>query len=258
MKRIKSGLYILLGLSLFWVLLKGYVFYKATSIFEYSHSPNNCVKTSPERNPIGKVELNNIKKINFVLTNLSFVIPQYNKVVKDSSITNKARIITFVDNSKVIVTYDSDIEGLDYLKHFNEISKNLDSEYFNDYLSKHNIKTNYQFLKYTYNFKPNDISIFDSNNEIVVENAILRLKELVMVNGYDIYFNNFETPNIKGFQFGRPGVSKITLLNIFDSNDQQYSIISSGKLLKQEYIDYIISRIKTNGNTKLKSSKPPL
>ncbi|WP_452602972.1 hypothetical protein [Pontimicrobium sp. MEBiC06410] len=58
-------------------------------------------------------------------------------------INGKAKVISFIDSTSIVIKYSSDIVGLDFIKHISDIDKGIDEKIFKDYFNKHNISTNY-------------------------------------------------------------------------------------------------------------------
>ena len=107
------------------------------------------------------------------------------------------------------------------------------------------IKSRYEFNKAILNVTPNQIKLSDSRNEIskkwILITAKLLSASMLVKSGEKIY--NFETPTMRGFQFGDP---PNVILSIFDNSDHQYDLLISGS--NQDEIDFILSFIKPASN----------
>jgi hypothetical protein len=221
--------------------------YKAKQIFQYDY-PKELLNHIPTFRKIDTIDSLKDIAINCRIKNLTVTVPQRLEIIYDSIYNDNARLITFGDSSTIIITYDSNIKELNYMKHFQEIDKNINKDMYKKYFAKNNIVSNYQFLKHIFNLSPKDIKLYDSNSNIILKYTILKFKEMAIASGYDRHFSNFETNVVKGFQFGAPGTNKDVIIYLFDKKDYQYSIIFIGKYFTQDLIDQIIRNIKVACN----------
>ena len=93
----------------------------------------------------------------------------------------------------------------------------------------------YDFLSYILDTTPYSISLSDSKSGATGKMIMLAYKGMVS-NGDKIY--SFETPYVKGFQYGGPSTSSF---HIFDSAGKSYNLVIGGA---QSEMDYILSSIR--------------
>ena len=149
-------------------------------------------------------------------------------------------ILFFGDNKAIFFFHSKNI--LSY--HENLMSGDLaNSQKLIDFLGISG-SSNYELTKLILAKNPNNISIFNSKEETLADSIMIPLKLTLVVpfKGGIYNFCLHTTPNLKGFQYGDPSVSKGIKLQFFDEKDQEFNIALSGA--SQKDIDFILSSIR--------------
>ncbi|MBI2097028.1 MAG: hypothetical protein HYT40_02665 [Candidatus Sungbacteria bacterium] len=100
-------------------------------------------------------------------------------------------------------------------------------------------RSNYAVFKSVMHSTPAALSIFSSSRNSLPQLILVTLKRALVLNaGEGLY--EFETPAIKGFQFG-DAESRYISITFFDKDDKTYRLNIRGASPK--YLDYILSSI---------------
>jgi hypothetical protein len=175
------------------------------------------------------------------LTIGNLAIPYSKKRIEVDSVNENGSLLRFADSSAIVCINNVKNPNLDFKKLLLSNQGIIDSIFFQEYLNTHAIGTNYDLVFHVFQLKPSDISWFSSNGEIVNQYALLRLKEMLLANGYQNGFYHFEEDAIKGFLFGDPSIQDRVLIECFTSNKEHYSLMLRG--MEKEDIAQILKRI---------------
>jgi len=110
-----------------------------------------------------------------------------------------------------------------------------------DFLGVDTLSSNYKFNESVLMTNPGTLSIFESRKEVLADSVLLSLK-LALILPFKGGIYSFQTPSLRGFQYGDPAVSGGVKLQIFDKKDQEFHIGLKGATQKD--IDFILSSIK--------------
>ncbi len=110
-----------------------------------------------------------------------------------------------------------------------------------DFLGVDTLSSNYKFNESVLTTSPSTLSIFESKKEALADSVLLSLK-LALILPFKGGIYSFQTPDLRGFQYGDPAVSSGVKLQIFDNRDQEFHIGLKGATQKD--IDFILSSIK--------------
>lgn len=114
-----------------------------------------------------------------------------------------------------------------------------DIQKIKEFFGEERLKSNYNFYKLVLEASPEQINILTPPKEAMAKFILIILKQgLALMGEEGIY--SFSVDNIKGFQFGTPGKSEKMVIDFFDNNDNQYTLLISGT---QEEIDFILGSI---------------
>lgn len=117
----------------------------------------------------------------------------------------------------------------------------VDSQKLREFLGVDTFGSNYKFNKSVLATSPGSLSIFESKKEVLADSVLLSLK-LVTLLPFKGGVYSFQTPSLRGFQYGDPAVSDGIILQIFDNKDQEFKIGLRGATQKD--IDFILSSMK--------------
>jgi len=110
-----------------------------------------------------------------------------------------------------------------------------------DFLGVDALGSNYKFSESILATSPDTLSIFVSKNEALADSVLLSLK-LTLIVPFKGGIYSFQTPSLRGFQYGDPAVSNGVKLQIFNDKDQEFHIGLKGATQKD--IDFILSSVK--------------
>lgn len=235
-KKLLFSLFVLIPVLLY-VGSKIMLYFEVKALFPYSWNEIHELEHTPDSFPLlSKPEL---KTKSLTLQFLTFHYPD--KEAKLDTTLENAFAVQFKDSSRFVVSYDENLTGLDYLNLLLDSDSTPLHEQLRIYFAKNSIENNFQLLKHVYHLKPQNISWFSNNEDVLIQYSLLSLKQLVMANTHKQGFRLFETPNFKGIMFGSPQKSELITINGFSKTDKQYSLLMKGFNLDE--IGELIRRI---------------
>lgn len=117
-----------------------------------------------------------------------------------------------------------------------------------------NLKSEYLFKHYIFQFTPDDINILDRQDVMKSEIAavLAKSKYLQSTVGDKIYY--FDNGNIRGFQYAdTESIFPVLHIEFYDNKDNGYiltitgrNFVPEGKNLTQDEVDFILSSIENN------------
>jgi len=110
-----------------------------------------------------------------------------------------------------------------------------------DLLGVDTLGSNYKFNESVLTTSPSTLNVFESKKEALADSVLLSLK-LALILPFKGGIYSFQTPELRGFQFGDPAVSDGVKLQIFDNRDREFHIGLKGATQKD--IDFILSSIR--------------
>lgn len=211
--------------------------------YYFSESKTPQVYQVLENRTIHPLANNLLTGVEFSDFGIKLRFPWNNIVKKDQPIGNDGTVLfykwEFAGNKVVSIIRPLNVN---YVHEFIGNNSN-DAAKVKDFFGDNTLNSNYEFMKVIYSSSPKDISLFKSKNEMLAKDILLILKKAMIGahKGNDGIFN-FETDNIKGFQFGIPGKTERVDVQFFDKNDKEHVMLFSG--VTQDEIDDILSSIK--------------
>lgn len=150
---------ILILLPIVWFIgLKVSVYSEVKSLFPYSWENLDELEKTPTLLKLNSMTEIQTKEIEFH----DLIIEYPNKEIIKDTIGKNGIMFSFIDSSNIIVTYDSHIEGLDYISQLSSIGGELDNKIIKNYFKENKIGTNYQLINHAFSLQPSGISWFDS------------------------------------------------------------------------------------------------
>lgn len=217
---------------------KYYAFSKGTEILKEVNDDSDLTQpwytVIPQKISISNASKNYVPNSTkaFTYKNISFRIPDINFEEAKIENTDESFSIFSGDVGKFMVLPNVSHNLQDILDQDNILKPILE---------ENNITDQFSFKKFVYSKIPNDISFFDSNNEIIATYSFLKLKSAFLVTGGEKYLGYFEDDDLRGFQYCKPELCDVVLSEIFlPSND---SLLLRFSFFNQNEIDYVLSSI---------------
>ncbi|GEM_PF-1881264 len=150
----------------------------------------------------------------------------------------EAEIIIFKDEKAIFRLKNRNIMNLEASR---LAGSQNDLQRLLDFLGVDALGSNYKFSESILATSPDTLSIFVSKNEALADSVLLSLK-LTLIVPFKGGIYSFQTPSLRGFQYGDPAVSNGVKLQIFNDKDQEFHIGLKGATQKD--IDFILSSVK--------------
>jgi len=174
----------------------------------------------------------------YTLGNIQFKVPR-NDTLLTYKVRNSYQSFKFQNNAHLLVFKDSIPFNLSRQL---ALIKSTDYSLIKNFADQNKLTSNFDLLLYTYKKVPDDVSFFNlSTKNTIIQYTFLKLKNNFLGIGCDTGFYFFNLNHVRGFQFGKPGYTKKTIISLYTKNDESYTIYSYG--LKQTELDYIINSI---------------
>lgn len=193
----------------------------------------------------------------YAFRNLSFQLPT-NNFVEEIDFNEQAEIIQPSENSiqssmkqlkfdgkKVLFAFQWQSSTLDLMNNatLEVLHKPIAQDPASQWLfGENNLKSDYLLQKHLFEVNPDQINVFTPRKEAIKKMLLLNYKiTQTMLGASEKYIYNFQTPFIKGFQFGNTPKNG-NGIEFYDNSDNRFYLGSVG--LNQDEIDTILSSIK--------------
>lgn len=112
-------------------------------------------------------------------------------------------------------------------------------------LKEKNLKSDYDAIKSFLNVNPDEITWFTPKKKLQATWFLTIMKSVIIPEQGKCGIYEFNTKNVKGFQFGNPQKCDTVILRLFSKEGLLLPVNLSGKKLNQKEIDFILSSLST-------------
>lgn len=181
--------------------------------------------------------------LSYTVGDVKFDVPR-NDTVMTYKVRNIYRSFKFKNNAHLLVFKDSIPFNLSRQL---ALIKSTDYSLIKNFADQNKLTSNFDLLLYTYRKVPDDVSFFNlSTKNTIIQYSFLKLKNNSLGVGCDTGFYFFNLNHVRGFQFGKPGYTKKTIISLYTKNDESYTIYSYG--LKQDELDFVVNSIEDHSS----------
>ena len=238
LKKVFIAIAILIALILAtWYFLGPQIFVNTFLRMKFSENSRPELYTNVIPKKLAKTDLMQLKSYSHL--GINFSVPWENET--SNKTLESILQLAFEDDKKVILI----IKNTQNAKNefiTGEPDKANDLELL---FGKENLQTDYAFHKMIYNENPRDFSLFDSKKKAVTDGILVILKSAIVTDHIRGGIFSIETNQFNAIQLGDPKLSDGIEVQIWNKNDDSYSIVFR-KDITEEEIDFILATINFN------------